>query len=168
VKALSLWQPWATLVAIGAKRIETRGWKTDYRGPLLIHAAKKWDRSLLRLTFEQPFRRVLEDAGVMHEFGDDEVLPLGKVVAMVELTDVRPTEAFRFISDQERAFGNYEAGRYGWTLDNTRRLYQPASIRGCQQLWRLAPEELQEVCWHRRIEHACFCGTHKAPTECVR
>lgn len=40
MKGLSLTQPWATLVAIGAKRIETRIWATSYRGPLAIHAAK--------------------------------------------------------------------------------------------------------------------------------
>ena len=47
MKALTLTQPWATLVAIGAKRIETRSWRTSYRGPLAIHAAKgfpKWAR----------------------------------------------------------------------------------------------------------------------------
>lgn len=40
MKALSLTQPWATLVATGAKQIETRSWSTKYRGPLYIHAAK--------------------------------------------------------------------------------------------------------------------------------
>ena len=40
MKAITLTQPWATLVAIGAKRIETRSWRTFYRGPLAIHAGK--------------------------------------------------------------------------------------------------------------------------------
>lgn len=40
MKALTLWQPWATLIAIGAKTIETRSWSTNHRGPLAIHAAK--------------------------------------------------------------------------------------------------------------------------------
>ena len=40
MKALTLTQPWASLVAIGAKRIETRSWSTPYRGLLAIHAAK--------------------------------------------------------------------------------------------------------------------------------
>jgi hypothetical protein len=38
MKGLTLTQPWATLVAIGAKRIETRSWPTRYRGLLAIHA----------------------------------------------------------------------------------------------------------------------------------
>jgi hypothetical protein len=39
MKALTLWQPWATLIANGTKTIETRSWSTSYRGPLAIHAA---------------------------------------------------------------------------------------------------------------------------------
>ena len=40
MKAISLLQPWASLVVMGAKTIETRGWGTKYRGPILIHASK--------------------------------------------------------------------------------------------------------------------------------
>jgi hypothetical protein len=40
MKAITLHQPWATLVAIEQKKIETRSWPTSYRGPLAIHAAK--------------------------------------------------------------------------------------------------------------------------------
>ena len=42
MRALSLWQPWASGIALGAKRIETRSWSTPYRVPIAIHAAKKW------------------------------------------------------------------------------------------------------------------------------
>lgn len=40
MKALTLWQPWASLVALGVKTIETRSWSTSHRGPLAIHASK--------------------------------------------------------------------------------------------------------------------------------
>jgi len=46
VKTLTLSQRWATLVALGAKRIETRSWRTSYRGPLAIHAATSVEGSL--------------------------------------------------------------------------------------------------------------------------
>lgn len=39
MKAITLWQPWASLIALGAKTIETRSWQTSYRGPIAIHAA---------------------------------------------------------------------------------------------------------------------------------
>ena len=41
MKAISLHQPWASAVAIGIKTHETRSWRTNYLGPLAIHAAKK-------------------------------------------------------------------------------------------------------------------------------
>jgi hypothetical protein len=40
MKALSIKQPWANLLASGKKTIETRLWPTDYRGPLLIVSSK--------------------------------------------------------------------------------------------------------------------------------
>jgi hypothetical protein len=61
MKALSLWQPWATLVSIGAKRIETRSWPTKYRGPLAIHAGLTRRRELDLLCLEDgPIRAALE------------------------------------------------------------------------------------------------------------
>jgi len=45
MKALTLTQPWASLMALQSKTIETRSWYTAYRGELVIHAAKgfpKW------------------------------------------------------------------------------------------------------------------------------
>ena len=40
IKAVSLLQPWASLIAAGAKKFETRSWSTTYRGPLLICASR--------------------------------------------------------------------------------------------------------------------------------
>ncbi len=42
MKRLSLIQPWATLILSGAKRFETRSWRTPYRGPLAIHAGGRF------------------------------------------------------------------------------------------------------------------------------
>jgi hypothetical protein len=43
MKALSILQPWADAILTGAKRVENRTWYTNYRGPFLIHAGKKFD-----------------------------------------------------------------------------------------------------------------------------
>ena len=43
MKALSIRQPWAWLIAEGHKDVENRTWRTDYRGPILIHASQ-YDR----------------------------------------------------------------------------------------------------------------------------
>jgi hypothetical protein len=42
MRVLSIRQPWAHLIVTGQKRIENRTWTTDYRGPLLIHAGRRW------------------------------------------------------------------------------------------------------------------------------
>ena len=63
MKTLTLLQPWATLVALEAKRIETRSWYTTYRGPLAIHAARRMSKAAISLCWEAPFRDVLETGG---------------------------------------------------------------------------------------------------------
>ena len=69
MKALSITQPWATLIAIGAKTIETRSWSTLYRGDLAIHAAKGFPRYARETLFEEAFRVPL--AGVSRRDGAD-------------------------------------------------------------------------------------------------
>ena len=44
MKALSIKQPWASFIIDGFKDVENRTWRTSYRGPLLIHASKTWDK----------------------------------------------------------------------------------------------------------------------------
>lgn len=44
MKAISVQQPWAWMMTNGPKDVENRTWHTDYRGPILIHASKKFDR----------------------------------------------------------------------------------------------------------------------------
>jgi hypothetical protein len=112
MKALTLSQPFATLVAIGAKRIETRSWSTNYRGPLAIHAAKTIPReykSLCNWTVE-PFASALKGVlwdcfpVTMNLFGQEglgtqyqeyrDKLHLGCVIAICELTNcVRVAES---------------------------------------------------------------------------
>ena len=86
MKALTLTQPWATFVAIGVKRIETRSWSTRYRGPLAIHAAKAMPAEARTLCEEEPLRMLLEQAG----FGGADDLPRGVVIAVADLVSVAP------------------------------------------------------------------------------
>ena len=148
MKAITLTQPWATLVAIGAKQIETRGWATAYRGPLAIHAGKGLGpvgglRELEELCNRVPFRSVLRQHLKRGPNGGNWLqpdLPLGKIVATVELYDIRPTAEFiGEISVQERAFGDYSAGRYAWLLRNVQMLPAPIECRGALGLWEWQP-----------------------------
>lgn len=133
MKALSLWQPWATLIAIGAKQWETRSWNTQYRGDVLIHASK--NESALDVCSQSPFCAALVAAGYPNARRD---LPRGKALCVAELVAVLTTEEVRgSISTMERDFGNYANGRYAWKFENIRRLIHPFDLRGQQGLWEL-------------------------------
>jgi hypothetical protein len=81
VKALSLWQPWASLIAVGAKRFETRSWQTSHRGPLLIHAAQKWGGQLWAMCRTEPSHAALNAASYVEGLGERRGLPFGAAVA---------------------------------------------------------------------------------------
>jgi hypothetical protein len=133
IKALTLWQPWATLIALGRKRLETRGWVTAYRGSLAIHAARRPpDPGLLAA---EPFAGALRDALARGP------LPRGAVVAVARLVDVLPiTPALvAGLTQEERAFGIYGPCRWAWRLEEVRLLDPPIPARGAQGLWSWRP-----------------------------
>ena len=156
MKALTLTQPYATLVAIGAKRIETRSWATSYRGPLAIHAGAGLGPvggkgGLWELCTRPPFSTVLLNS-----------LPLGAVVAMARLVDCCPMACWYeqwsgepdtleigyirhglrvAVDDRERAFGDYSPGRYAWLLADVRPLAEPIPAKGALGLWEWEPQE---------------------------
>jgi hypothetical protein len=137
VRALTLYQPWASLVALGAKKLETRSWSTSYRGVLAIHAAKRFSLDRQDLCEDEPFRTVLRTkyssiAGLIAT----PAMPLGCIVAICRLTDVvqiTVTNA-ELLSVSEIAFGDYTPGRYAWSLDNVHRI-KPVPARGHQRIW---------------------------------
>jgi len=139
MKALTLTQPWATLVALGAKRIETRSWQSSYRGPLAIHAAKGMPTSCRELCNAEPFRSVLlRGLGITDDAPRwDAILPRGEILALVKLSRIDPTGNIRTtLSSQERAFGDYGDHRYAWTLSNLLVLNDPRpKVAGHLSLW---------------------------------
>lgn len=141
MKALSLLQPWATLVAIGAKKIETRSWKTDYRGPVAIHASTRTSRLQRLLALSRPFVDALLDAGVI--LPDDEPdIPVGAILCVCDLVDVTPITADNAPPEPERSFGDYTPGRYAWHLANVRVLPEPIPAKGRLGLWTPPPDVL--------------------------
>lgn len=133
MKAISLHQPWATLVAIQAKQYETRSWYTSYRGPLIIHAAKRYDEGAQRGPDRTHFIKAFLDAGITHYSSQ---IPLGAYLCIVDLVNVVTTESVvNSLSEQEKAFGNYLPGRFAWKLENVRTFPEPVPARGFQGLW---------------------------------
>lgn len=138
MKAISLWQPWSSLIACGAKRVETRHWRAPARlvgTRIAIHAAKT--TSHLDVCATEPF-----DQYIPH----GRLLPLGAILATVQL--VRCTEmtdetiaALRGRNPHEHAFGHYAAGRFAWVLTDLQAL-DPVPWRGAQGFFDVPDEAL--------------------------
>jgi hypothetical protein len=161
MKAITIWQPWASLKACGAKEFETRGWETKYRGPIAIHAAVKTFSPLDFAVFDpnlaKSITEILKKNGMsIHN------LPFGCVIATGELVNcwkihgahgrgasIRNVFIDRYdpddpnhitmISPQELLFGDWTPGRYAWEFANMRMLATPIPEKGKQGLWNWEP-----------------------------
>lgn len=160
MKAISLWQPWASAVAVGSKTMETRHWATKYRGQIVIHAAKRrvideligFNSSWNWVGALKPIGASFGNSGNFHD-----ILPFGALVAVADLVDCRPTEDVRlgeidvkrYQADDpgqlygwtERQMGNFDLQRFAWTLENVLPLTDPIPYKGGQGFFNV-PDEL--------------------------
>lgn len=134
MKAISLWQPWASYVAAGMKRYETRSWPTSYRGPLAIHAAKR--------TMTEGERELLAEWSLPPDPAF--TLPFGAIVATCELVECVRMDATNIAKcdARESALGDWYPGRWAWCLVNVVPLAEPMPTRGAQGLWEIRTEDL--------------------------
>ena len=155
--AITIKQPWATLIALGEKRFETRSWQTKYRGQIAIHAGKQID---IEACHDRDIASALNKHGIV--IIDD--LPTGVVLAKVDLvncwhivyhpgTDVDKAKSIpiggeldvpkhhpdfhRYIvpTEKEISFGDWTPGRYAWELTNIQVLDEPIPTKGQLSLW---------------------------------
>lgn len=157
MKAISLWQPWASAMAAGSKMIESRSWYTHHRGPLAIHAAQR--RNINELIY---YGSIWQFCGALgrkmgSDFSFHKDLPFGAIVAVGQLIDCRPTEDFKLgelmaprrpageTSDMydwtEHVMGNYALGRFGWVFGELKALKEPVPFKGKQGFFNV-PDEL--------------------------
>lgn len=132
ITAITLTQPWASLVALGYKSFETRSYGTSYRGLLAIHAAKGFGEASIAICRQDPFRRLLISAGLT----TPSLIPLGCVVAVVTLKDIFPVDVIApSLPLLERSLGDYTSGRHAWLLTDILQLKTPISAKGALNLW---------------------------------
>lgn len=149
MNAISLWQPWASLVAERLKRWETRHWRPPLRGDVAIHAAKRWGRDqreycVWLLKRSSGFDWHDSERILIESLAREPVL--GAVVALVYLGDVEPSERLiTRLDSREILLGDYGPGRFGWCLDPVRRLREPLPLRGRQGFWTLTAAEATEI-----------------------
>lgn len=137
MKAITLHQPYATLILLGYKQYETRSWPTKHRGPLAIHAAQYKSEHYRQLCATDP---EISAALAAHGFTYD-TLPFGAILCTCCVGSVHETAVLTQLSPTERACGDYTAGRYAWQLYRVESLVKPLSCRGFQQLWAV-PDDM--------------------------
>lgn len=144
MKAITIKQPWASLIALGEKRFETRSWQTKHRGALAIHAGKTVDKEACEDSW---IRGVLAEHGIVSW----KQLPTGVVLAMVDLVDCHKVglrvgsvvcTSGPMIQGLEYEFGDYTEGRYAWELTNLKVLPEPIIAKGQLSLWEWDKEAI--------------------------
>lgn len=145
MKAISLWQPWASLWCTGIKVHETRHWSTNYRGWLLVHAAKRKIDDL-----DGDRLGDICNGRFGHHYGMD--LPRGAIVGRVHMVACKRT-ADLFISTQpggpfkneaeqdDYECGDFAHGRFAWQADKFELFANPIPYRGAQGFFDV-PDDL--------------------------
>jgi hypothetical protein len=138
VKALTVRQPWASLLVMGAKRIETRPWRLREPQRVLIHAGTAMPcRIGQRVTFgawevERDAAGLLLRGPIAWPYR----LPMGALIGSVHVFETRPTASLECNpGESERALGDYSPGRFAWSTNGAQRLREPISIKGRLGLW---------------------------------
>lgn len=129
IKVLSLTKPCATLIKNGIKTIETRSWKTNYRGKLYIHA------SSTRIPKKFKENKDLMSLVNVNELNFGNIICVCDLVDCIEMTD----EFIKKIkkNKNEHACGLYKKGRYAWILKNTKVLDNPIKAKGHLGIWNM-------------------------------
>ena len=153
-RALSVRQPWASLLVAGVKTVETRSWRTRHRGPLLIHAASGgvppgWSGGL-----DSPVAVACAELLAPGRRRPDPTFPVGAIVGKVDVVDCVPVEEAARIDEPsfgawggawtERDLGDYDThwsrgGRWAWILDHPRIARPPVPLRGRLGLFPVPP-----------------------------
>jgi activating signal cointegrator 1 len=166
MKAITVYQPWASLIAIEAKQYETRSWKTNYRGMIAIHAAlKPFDT---RSWLDRELHSFAEALKLSDIYSFDK-LPYGCIVATAELVECYmmydnidngiyiartqpikhegdyPFTEIEKISEREQYFGDWREGRYAWEFGNMTQLPKPIPAKGKQGLWNWEQIQKKEL-----------------------
>jgi hypothetical protein len=149
MKAISLWEPWASAMAVGLKANETRNLPTHYRGQLAICSAKKLPsavhvhEAVVCLLWNNRQRFPGYHGNMMDLLLS---LPFGKVVCVVDVFDCRPTELETgWITFEEYLLGNYAPGRWVWKTRNYKKLEHPVPVMGRQGFFNLPPDVEEKV-----------------------
>jgi hypothetical protein len=130
MKALTLTEPWASLMMLGEKNIETRSWRTNHLGLIAIHAAKTMP------TYAKLFCHDMNVVTAFMRHDAQQWYRPGCILCVRQLIDCVPTTEVRKLSPKERYFGDYSEGRFAWFFrPEIKVISPPIRVRGYQGLW---------------------------------
>lgn len=122
MKALTVKEPWASLIMSGYKKYEFRGWKTNYRGKLLIHAGMSLEKDMVKR---------FEDYNLDYK--------MGYILGEVELVDcILVDEDFnkKLLDENKVVYGrSNHTEKYAWKLENVVKYKEPIPCKGQLGLW---------------------------------
>ena len=129
MKVLSLTEPYATLIKTGVKKIETRSWKTSYRGKLYIHA------SSTKIPKEYRENKKLMSLVNINELNFGNIICSCDLVECIEMT----AEFIKKVKENENEYicGVFAIGRYAWILENIEVLCEPIPAKGHLGIWTM-------------------------------
>ena len=134
MKAISLWQPWASLWISDPKVHETRHWPTSYRGWLVVHAAKRRIDDLSGDRLDE-----ICDGIWGHHWGLE--LPRGALIGAVKLVSCIRMNKTAPASEDDEECGDWSDERYAWRRDQFKVFDQPIPYRGQQGMF-VVPDNL--------------------------
>lgn len=127
MKVLSIKEPFATLIKDNVKKIETRSWKTNYRGELYIHASKS------------TVAKEIKERKKLIELVKNREMNHGKIICKCNLVDCiyMDKDFLDKIKEEkiEYVCGYYEEGRYAWVLDDIEVLDEKIEAKGKLGIW---------------------------------
>lgn len=143
MKAISLHQPWASLVMQGVKRLETRSWAppASLEGRrVLVHAAKRLDPCVLEAPFSQVIRNPEVNAPTGVLLGSVLLEGAWRIDSAADrdlvVGEYHRGEGAR-ARELELAFGDFELGRWMWGLQAPRQLNVPIPYNGRQGFFKV-------------------------------
>jgi hypothetical protein len=131
MKAISMTQPWAQAMFLDLKHYETRSWQTNYRGILLIHAAKGFPQ------YAKEFARTERALG-----RGNVRLAFGAIIGKVELVNIYRTEVVApKLTGIERLYGDYSDGRFAWEVIKPQLFAEPIPYRGQLSIFEVEEDD---------------------------
>lgn len=122
MKALTIKEPWATLIIEGYKKYEFRSWKINYRGKILIHAGK---------TLEHNQAKKFEDYNLEYSCG--EIIGEADLVDCIKVTEEFDNKLKKINPIVYENSGHVE--NYAWKLENIKKYHKKIKVNGKLGLW---------------------------------